>query len=102
MAENAYLLHNSSLGGSKLFSSLAEYLGSLNLEDLSDGQASQIKFLHRFVGLSTPTVPKTPGNLVDCLQANNEFIEAAAVKSTEAWNRRSLRMRPDRPDEEQQ
>lgn len=38
--------------------------------------SSQIRFLHHFDDFSTPAVPKTPGDLIDYLQANNDFIEA--------------------------
>lgn len=59
-----------------LFSSFPEYVEFFLLDDLWDSQTSQIRFLHRFDDFSTPAVPKTPGDLIDYLQANNEFIEA--------------------------
>ena len=59
-----------------LFASFQEYVEFFLLDDLWDSQTSQIRFLHRFNDFSTPAVPKTPGDLIDYLQANNEFIEA--------------------------
>src|SRR5699024_11145547 len=60
----------------ELLSSFPEYVEFFLLDDLWDSQTSQITFLHRFDDFSTPAVPKTPGDLIDYLQANNEFIEA--------------------------
>lgn len=59
-----------------LFSSFPEYVEFFLLDDLWDSQTSQIRFLHLFDDFSTPAVPRTPGDLIDYLQANNEFIEA--------------------------
>ncbi|WCE38819.1 hypothetical protein PGC08_12460 [Brevibacterium sp. BDJS002] len=59
-----------------LFSSFPQYVEFFLLQDLWDSRASRIKFLHHFDDFSTPAVPKTPGDLIDYLQANNEFIEA--------------------------
>lgn len=59
-----------------LFSSFPQYVEFFLLQDLWDSRASRIKFLHHFDDFSTPAVPKTPGDLINYLQANNEFIEA--------------------------
>src|SRR5699024_2009477 len=59
-----------------LFSSFPEYVEFFLLDDLWDHQTSQIRFLHHFDDFSTPAVPKTPGDLIGYLQANNEFIES--------------------------
>lgn len=59
-----------------LFSSFPEYVEFFLLNDLWDSRASQIRFLHHFDDFSTPAVPKTSGDLINYLQANNEFIEA--------------------------
>ncbi len=58
-----------------LFASFKEYVEFFLLDDLLNSATSQIRFLHRFDSLSTPAVPKTPCDLIDYLQANNEFIE---------------------------
>lgn len=59
-----------------LFTSFPQYVEFFLLQDLWNSRASRIKFLHQFDDFSTPAVPKTPGDLIDYLQANNEFIEA--------------------------
>ena len=59
-----------------LFSSFHEYVEFFLLDDLWDSRASRIRFFHHFDDFSTPAVPKTPGDLIDYLQANNESIEA--------------------------
>lgn len=59
-----------------LFSSFPQYVEFFLLQDLWGSRVSRIKFLHHFDDFSTPTVPKTPGDLIDYLQANNAFVEA--------------------------
>lgn len=59
-----------------LFSSFPQYVEFFLLQDLWNSRASRIKFLHHFDDFSTLAVPKTPGDLIDYLQANNAFIKA--------------------------
>lgn len=60
----------------ELFTDFAQYVEFFLLDDLWDSRTSRIRFLHHFDDFTTPPVPKTPGDLIDFLQANNEFIEA--------------------------
>lgn len=63
-------------GARTLAPTLQNCADSTLLHDLWDSLSSEIRFLHRFDDFSTPAVPKTQGDLIDYLQANNEFIEA--------------------------
>lgn len=60
----------------ELFVDFSQYVEFFLLDDLWDNQSSRIKFLHHFDDFTAPAVPENPGDLVDYLQANNEFIEA--------------------------
>lgn len=59
-----------------LFSSFSQYVEFFLLQDLWDSRTYRVRFLHRFDDFSTPAVPQTPRELIDYLQANNEFTHA--------------------------
>lgn len=59
-----------------LFESFPQYVEFFLLQDLWDDRTSRVKFLHHFDDFSNPAVPKTAEDLINYLQANNEFILA--------------------------
>lgn len=59
-----------------LAEALQKYADFFLLDDLLNSATSQIRFIHRFHSLSSQAVPKIPSDLIDYLQADNEFVEA--------------------------
>lgn len=72
-----------------LFASFPQYVEFFLLQDLWDSRTSRVRFLHHFDYFSTPAVPKTPGDLIDYLQANNEFIQARNRRISRSSEHRS-------------
>lgn len=55
----------------ELFVDFSQYFEYFLLDGLWDRRTSRFRFLHHFDDTSTPAVPRTTGELIDYLQANN-------------------------------